>query len=761
MRTSILIAGWSLILLLLPMERAAGQPEAGTKVALISPTGDVGEDYKWDSPPRQANLRPNQETPYHIYVRNPKDADEKLTVQLVSGDKGKEVVAAFATMTVPAGKTKHVSLEANKLLLPPAIPPVTGADGKTIASPPPSIKLGKQPRIRVLDAKGKTLDEDVNIDKTVIGDLADVKPATIDGKAVSTETKLVLQVSRKDGKVTGAPIAVKLTPRNGNGEAIPAAKLAIDGNVLEGVLAVQDGEDGAKALQLSLQTEALPKNGFVDVSIDGYARAYVFDFKGAPKALCIAGVPSFATPGKPIAASLIVTDPQADEKFGVKFIRGPGSEEIRYTPARNEYFSVRIGENGEAILASHVHDGTVEFTTAGMYGAKTFIPVRTAAKATAPTPTIVRFDATAPAFDGKNEKNVKAELRVSTGSPTEPMTWVEKKWFAPGQVVRVTLVPTESESTIDLESVRLYMGEKPGADGKAAPGSQVAPGKASGNGYSAEFTIPANHSAEKLKVGIIAANTLGLIGGGEADIQVDPTPPEVVKLNVFPATGKEPDFVPGVSQKEPLASYKPGDTIRLTARAIDPQSQIDPDAPVIFFLGDAPGPDGKDLPTTYKRYISTKGVGSTAADFQYAMDITLPKDIKKETDVKVGVMFRNKAGQYGTRVTNIKLDKDFTTATLTVKVTQGGAERRQPGLKVWLIDQFGAVAAEGKTDDCGIAVFEKVLPGTYLVWAVKETDQNSQDYKTVVARGGDEINVDLSVRRQLAPNIQPPRQPQR
>lgn len=758
MRTSILIAGWSLILLLLPMERAAGQPKAGTKVALISPTGDVGEDYNWDSPPppRQANLRPNQETPYHIYVRNPKDADEKLTVQLVSkDDKGNFVVAASATMTVPAGKTKHVSLEANKLLLPPAIPPVTGADGKTIASPPPSIKLGKQPRIRVLDAKGNTLDDGADIQNLKLDALAEVK--RIDSNA----TQLVLQATRKGGEVTGAPIAVKVTPRNGNGEAIAASKLAVPGNVLEGMLALKDGEDGAKELRLTLQTAGLPADGFVDVSIDGYARAAVFDFKGEPKALCIAGVPSFASPGKPITASIIVSDPQAGEKFGVKFDRGAGSEEIRYTPARNEFFSVRIGENGEAILAYRVQDGTVEFTTAGMYGAKTFIPVRTAAKATAPTPTTVRFDATAPAFDGKNEKNVKAELRVTTGSPTEPVTWVEKKWFGPGQVVRVTLVPTESESTIDPASVLLYMGEKPGADGKAAPGSQVAPGTASGSGYSAEFTIPANHSAEKLKVGIIAANTLGLIGGGEADIQVDPTPPEVVKLSVFPATGKEPDFVPGVSQKEPLASYKPGSTIRLTARAIDPQSQIDPDAPVIFFLGDAPGPDGKDLPTTYKRYISTKGVGTSAADFQYAADIVLPKDIKKETDVKVGVMFRNKAGQYGTRVTNIKLDKDFTTATLTVKVTQGGAERRQPGLKVWLIDQFGAVAAEGKTDDCGIAVFEKVLPGTYLVWAVKETDQNSQDYKTVVARGGDEIDVALSVRRQLAPNIQPPKAPQR
>ena len=126
----------------------------------------------------------------------------------------------------------------------------------------------------------------------------------------------------------------------------------------------------------------------------------------------------------------------------------------------------------------------------------------------------------------------------------------------------------------------------------------------------------------------------------------------------------------------------------------------------------------------------------------------------------MGVWFVNGVGLAGSRVATIKLDRDFTTATLKVKVVQG-SDRLQPGVKVWLLDQFGKVADEGKTDDCGVVTFVKVLPGTYTVWAVKDADQNAQDFKTVVARGGDEIDVSLAIKRQPAPPTVVPQQPQR
>ena len=154
------------------------------------------------------------------------------------------------------------------------------------------------------------------------------------------------------------------------------------------------------------------------------------------------------------------------------------------------------------------------------------------------------------------------------------------------------------------------------------------------------------------------------------------------------------------------------------------------------------------------------GLKSPKGKPYWAADLTLPKDIKKETEVKVGVWFVNGVGLAGSRVATIKLDRDFTTATVKVKVVQGD-DRLQPGVKVWLLDQSGKVAAEGKTDECGLVTFEKVLPGTYLVWGVKDADQNAQDFKTVVARGGDTIDVSLSIKRQLAPPIQPVPQPQR
>jgi hypothetical protein len=748
MRTSKLIAGWSLILLLLPAERAAGQDKPK---AFFSPTADVGSNYNPDTdankPLRQVNLRPNQEAPFHVYVHNPLPVEAELTVQLVSGEKTNRVVAASsALLKVPSKTTVYVPLTADKAQLPPALPPTIGADGKAVAAPPPAIKLGTDPVIRVLDAKGVPQDEKATIGNISIGDLATVAAPVVEGKKLSI--KVTPKTFTTENKPLGPPITVKLTPRKANGEPVAASTLAVAGNVLEGSLALSKEEDGAAELTLSVLTDGLDANGFLDVSVDGYSRAGAFKLDGTPASIFAVEAPSAAIPGKPITVRLMASDPKPKEKFAVIFKRGAGVEEVRHAPsARNEFTSVRIGANGEVVLAFRSEDWAFPFATNGLFGAKDFVARRADKTSGAST---VQFDSTAPKLG-----EVKAEPVGSKAT---------SEWFVPGQRIKVIATPSEGESAIDPANVLLYIGEKPGADGKAAPGGQVVQGKleADGKAFSAEFTIPATFTATRLRAGIIATNTVGLIGGGEGEIKVDPTPPEVSKLIILPQSGKEPDFQVGVTEKEPLASFKPGDTIRLLATAIDPESQIDTSADVVFFLGDAPGPDGKDLQTTYKRYPTKQGqAGKTDADFKYAADITLPKDIKKETEVKVGVMFKNKAGLYGTRVASIKLDKDFTTATIKVKVTQGGAERLQPDIKVWLVDQFGAVAAEGKTDKCGVAVFEKVLPGTYLVWGVKDTDQNSQDYKTVVARGGDEIDVALSVKRQLAPNIQPPKPPQR
>lgn len=748
MRTSKLIAGWSLILLLLPAERAAGQDKPK---AFFSPTADVGSNYNPDKDEtkalRQINLRPNQESPFHVYVYNPLPVEAELTVQLVSGEKANRVVSASSVpLKVPSKTTVYVPLVADKAQLPPALPPTIGADGKPVASLPPAIRLGTDPYIRVLDAKGEVQDDKATIGKISIGDLADI------GTPEADKEKLRITVTpktfTKENKPLGSPIVVRLTPRKANGEPVETSKLAVEGNVLEGSLALNKEGDGATTLTLSVRKDSLDPNGFVDLSVDGYARVGAYDSKGTSTSIFAVDAPSAAIPGKPITVRLMAPGSETGKELAVVLKRGPGADEIRrVTTPRNEFTSFRIGNNGELVFAARSEDWAFQFATNGLFGKKDFVARRAGGDS---APSTVAFDTTAPKLG-----EVKAEPVGSKAT---------SEWFVPGQRIKVIATPSEGESAIDPANVLIYIGEKPGADNKAAPGGQVAQGKleADGKAYSAEFTIPATFNATRLRAGIIATNTVGLVGGGEGEIKVDPTPPEVSKLIILPQSGKEPDFQVGVTEKEPLASFKPGDTIRLLATAIDPESQIDTSADVVFFLGDAPGPDGKDLQTTYKRYPTKQGqAGKTDADFKYAADITLPKDIKKETEVKVGVMFKNKAGLYGTRVASIKLDKDFTTATIKVKVTQGGAERLQPDIKVWLVDQFGAVAAEGKTDKCGVAVFEKVLPGTYLVWGVKDTDQNSQDYKTVVARGGDEIDVALSVKRQLAPNIQPPKPPQR
>jgi|GEM_PF-3735693 len=739
MRTSILLAAWASVALLLPAP-ATGQDALPTDKPYIffSASPNVSGDSAPDKPLRKLNLRPNQDSSYFVYVHNPLKDKASVKVQLVSGPAGKLVVAAEKTVDVPGKQTVRVPLVADKAQLPPTLPPANGPDGKPLPAPAPTIPLGVNPFVRavVADADGNLEEKGATITRV---DVAAYTTVTVTN-ATNNGGKLKIVVKRQDVNLIGAPIAVQLTPRTKTGEPIAANLLAVEGNVLEGVLAIAADADGAQAVELTLATAGLPADGFAELSIDGYARAGWYGIDGSDKPAPFGvSAPAAAMPGKPLTVHFLAPKDGTDLKVVFDRTGTPAGEQIKTIPTpRNESISVRVGDNGEAVLVTRSTDWAVEFPTKGVFGTRNFFG-KSGATASPKTP--VMFDATGPGVDLLDAEPITADPKKAT-----------QRMFRPGQKVRVIASGKDDESKIDAaKGVVLYMGDKPGPDGKAAPGSQVKVGKPiDGGRFAADFEIPATTTVPEVKIGAIFVNGVGLPGGREAEIKVDYTPPEVSILNFDPA-------------KAPLAAYKPGDTVRLIASAFDPESGVDLGDDVQFFLGDPPGPDGKPVQTTFELKKAAgviKDKKGPHGEHLYAAELTLPKDIKKETEVKVGVMFVNRVGLYGFRVATVKLDKDFTTATLTVKVTQG-AERRQPGIKVWLVDQNGNVAAEGKTDECGIAVFQKVLPGTYVVWGVKDADQNAQDWKTVVARGGDEIDVDLSVKRQLSPPIQPPKPPQR
>ncbi len=749
MRTSFFLAAWSMLALLLPAERSAGQdgPPTDKPYVFFSAIPDEATDAAPGTPLRQLNLRPNQEQPYYVYVYNPTAQKKSVLVQLVSTRKtGQIAVAAEQTVEVGSKQAVRVQLLGNKAQIPPNPPTsLPTADGKVAAAPLPIIPLYSKPQFRAVVAD--TEDEK----GTKIGLVAKDLYTTVE-KPTFTDNKLKIVVKRKVTEMVGGPIAVRLIPRNKNGDAIDPAKLAAEGNSLEGFLATSKTGDGAQEVELVLNTKDLAeylKDGYAEVTIDGAPRALWCKLNGEPAdpvAPFGVAVPLVAIPGKPITVRFIgdgAPTPPEGSDYRVVFNRtgSTAGEQIKNVPSkRNEGIDVRIGANSEAIFVTRSEDWVVEFPTQGVFGKRDFF----ARASTTDSPKReVKFDATAPTIA------LDAEPAIKPLDPKAPIL----KMYRPGQRIKVTATGKDAESDIDSsKGAIIYLGEKPGPDGKPSPNGQVKPGRRIGttDSYEAEFDLPPTLVVSDVKIGAIFVNGVGLAGSGEAEIKVDYTPPEITVLRFNPA-------------KEPLAAYKPGDTVRLYASAFDEESGIDLSRPVQFFIGDPPGLDGKPVQTTLV-WKDAEGVISdlkTSKGHPYwAADLTLPKDIKKETELKVGVWFVNGVGLAGSRVATIKLDKDFTTATLKVKVVQG-SDRLQPGVKVWLLDQFGKVADEGKTDDCGVVTFVKVLPGTYTVWAVKDADQNAHDFKTVVARGGDETDVSLSIKRQPAPPTVVPQQPQR
>ena len=160
MRTSILLAAWASVALLLPAP-ATGQDALPTDKPYIffSASPNVSGDAAPDKPLRKLNLRPNQDSSYFVYVHNPLKDKASVKVQLVSGPAGKLVVAAEKTVDVPGKQTVRVPLVADKAQLPPTLPPANGPDGKPLPAPASAIPLGVNPFVRAIVA-GQEQDPD-------------------------------------------------------------------------------------------------------------------------------------------------------------------------------------------------------------------------------------------------------------------------------------------------------------------------------------------------------------------------------------------------------------------------------------------------------------------------------------------------------------------------------------------------------------------------------------------------------------------------
>src|SRR6185312_5842209 len=151
MRTSITMAAWIFLAVLLPTERSAGQdgPPLDRPYVFFSALPDESSAAP-KLPIRELNLRPNQEQPYFIYVHNPTGVKQTVFVQLVSSPKkGLLEVAAEKNVEVDARKTVRVSFNPSKAPAP-SVPAMPGVK----AAPVPGIALHANPHFRAsIDGK--------------------------------------------------------------------------------------------------------------------------------------------------------------------------------------------------------------------------------------------------------------------------------------------------------------------------------------------------------------------------------------------------------------------------------------------------------------------------------------------------------------------------------------------------------------------------------------------------------------------------------
>lgn len=777
MRTLALAAAWTAVVALLAAGPAtAPAQEGGDEPSIFfSPSPDLGSDAKPARPNAQLNLRPNREQAYFVYVYNPGKKAE-LTVELVSERKekdadGREVTsprtAATAKVVVEGGKSARVSFPGGAAAPPPA------AD-KGAAAPPPAVTpLYDRAQFRIAGAKkGAAAD---------VGQV-DVSNYTAVKKADEGLRLTVGRKGRLDYPLVGGPIPVRLEVRKADGSAAGEKELAVAGNALKGELALDEEAAKTPPVVLALANPKAFDGGAAEVYVDGVRAVERYPLGDASPAAPagLARPPAAVRTGTPLAVRLL-SNPGDAAGGAVEVVVAdrrpsddadptePGADVLvrRLPTQRDKGIDFRAGPAGEAVFVTRSRDWELTLPTDGLYGPRKVYARRAADGSRVGPVHDVVFDGTAPTAP------LTVDPAPTAADPAPPASKVPAqagRWYRPGQRV---LPATAATADSGIQEVLFYLGAAPGADGKDAPGGASRKGVARANRWEAEspLVLPAA-PAESAVVGVVVTSNAGLKTTTEVRVNIDPTPPEVSVVAVTeygyaplppsPAPTLDPPapydpYAPRVLPAAPAGppavvvkpargagvAYRPGETVRFSATAADPQSGLDDAKKVLFFVGDPPGPDGQPVQGT----VLVQEAGLTKADGKptYAFDYTIPKEVTKDFELKAGFWFVNRVGLAGTRAATLKVEIDTTVGTIVAKVSAGS--RLKPGVPVRLIDQANSVAAEAKTDVCGVARFEKLLPGRYAVQAFDPADGNAQNTVITAVRGGETKEVALSLKR--------------
>ncbi len=483
----------------------------------------------WEDRETGLNLRPNAELPFLVYVNNPiAEPAGAVTVTLARDKDGKLPLAAGTLAGLKGNESARVKLAAASAPTPPPAPAAAPAKPGDPPAPPPAPAGVSLPDTVYLLTSTVTADGAIAREPEVLPVQVERPSSYIKGDAQPTFRltddgyELTVKLSDKQAEVNG-----KRRPFRG-----PPAKVRLDLRpaLLDGLdakspktgtyeNAVPPGGSEVALVAGKLKFAGKPAGRFA-VAVDGFDRAFVYEIgsegnNATPlnKGFAQLDLPAFAVPGKPLPVRVeVFQDAAAGAKPALTFVRSPVGDPQQLLPAdagmRDETRSLRVGGEGELVLASTVKDWVIPVDTAGVYGKRTF-KLGTAGDGVTPFEGAVTFDATPPA------------LKLDTLPPTKLV----------GSTLQVFAAAGDDES--GLTEVVFYLGEPPAADGKLPPTTEKAvglPALAAKGGpmtgrFTASFLLP--DVKGKVKLYAKATNGAGLstVTEGVTLTVVDPPPP--------------------------------------------------------------------------------------------------------------------------------------------------------------------------------------------------------------------------------------------
>jgi hypothetical protein len=489
-------------------------------------------------------LRPNVAEPLYLYVRNPTQRDQDLTVVLAAGgDAGEEIARADLPPLRP-GRTVRI--------LPTKPPAAAAPPPGTKPVPPPGTALPEGLVLRLLD-RARPNEEVFRAPLRVVVQTPSQytgASATFKGGSESLDSRLFVTV-RDLGKFTGPPAKLRLDL------ALVPDQLPGSGRGGSYQDVLRPGGT-ATLVAANLSFRGANRRGVVAVSVDDYARAFLFDvdFGGGtvpqpPSRTMLRMVcDDYAIPGKPFPVRLEVDNsPRQDAlvEFGID--RGNTGEysTSEHIGVRSQKVEARWdGAAGGLVLVTEVRDWVEDLDTAGMFGTRK-----------------LRLRLLDPATRKELTLQETREI-VLDDTPPEEVRIEQVGKAVRGRMLDLAATGTDPESKV--ARVLFFLGEPPTPDGKPVAGGRVAAGQPSANAagaYDAQLPLP--DRAGKLQIGVRYTNNVGLSKDFVEEIEVSDPPPKpttgAVKVTVV--QGSPPRPQPGAqiqlrNLKDAMAPPKSG-----------------------------------------------------------------------------------------------------------------------------------------------------------------------------------------------------------